>query len=190
MAGSGLSILPLLIKPLMQSRSFALLILIGLGLNLGGCMPRLHGSYAVQPSVANPAHVTLTFTGNRFRSCYDGVNNGSVGSGNFILRKGILTLHYARTPAYVPSTNPLAMHLPESYTRREPAGTVARFRYAPTKKRHAFRLALLLPPVDTAYLNCKLRLGVPAEELTVREPEFQLWNRVSAEEATKCLQEY
>ena len=176
----------------MQFRNFSLLLTIALGLGLGlsSCLPRLHGSYAVQPTVADPSKGTLTFRGNSFRSCYDGVNNGSVGSGTFTLRNSILTLYYGPTPAYVPSTNPLAMPLPESYTRREPAGTVVRFRYAPAQGRHAFRLALLLPPVDTAYLNYKLRLGVPAEELTIRKPEFQFWNRISTEEAAKCLREY
>lgn len=171
-------------------RVLPLLLLSVICSNLAGCTPRLQGSYTVHTTVFIPDHETLTFTGHRFRSCYDGVNNGAIGSGTFTLRRGILTLHYGPTPAYVPSTAPWAMPLPESRTRRVPAGTVERYRYAPLEAgQQAFRLAEILPPVDKAFIKYQLSLGVPAEELKVANPEFRTWRRISAEEAAGCLQE-
>ena len=175
----------------MRFRRF--LFLLTVSLVSVSCTPRLQGSYTVQPTVFNPDNVTLTFMGSHFSSCYggvnyDGVNTGKKGSGTFTLRRGILTLNYGLTPTYIPGPDSVAVHL-RSYNFRVPAGTVERYQYAPAKvgQQKGFRLAVIPLPVDTAVINYKLSLGVPAEGLKISEPEILFWSPISAAEAAGCL---
>jgi hypothetical protein len=164
------------------------LLLLAVVLGLANCTPRLHGTYTAQVTLFNPDRETLTFTGNRFHYCYDGVNSGTMGTGTFTFNKSVLILHFDTTAAPVPSTEQSALLLSSSLAHRVLAGTVHRYKYMPAGGRHAgFQLAHLWP-IDTTLHYYKRFSGFSAEALKEPKPEFRFYRRISVTEAGRCFQ--
>ncbi|RSK23964.1 hypothetical protein [Hymenobacter metallilatus] len=169
----------------MLLQRFLLLSVVVFG--LADCTPRLHGSYMTQVTLSNPDRETLTFRGNRFHYCYDGVNSGRMGSGTFTFNKSILLLHFDTTAVPALSTEHSALLLSRSLADRVLAGTVYRYKYMPAGGRHAgFQLAHLWP-IDTTVHYYKRFSGSSAEALKEPTPVFRFYRRISATEAGRCF---